>query len=195
MQEINIMPHQYEPFNGDGFVCREFLKFKEHYAVKKVIETGSALGGTTKWLCENFDEVHTIEICKQYSDVMLERCKGFNNLTLHSGDSSEKIKEAIQENNIPYTLFFLDAHWGDFCPLQQELKVIAELCEKPIIVIHDFLVPNSKTLGFDSYKGQDFTYQWLRGLFHEIYKTGFNYRYNNDKESEGAKRGLIYITP
>ena len=62
----------------------------------------------------------------------------------------------------------------------------------PIIVIHDFKT-NNPELGYDSYNGNDFCFDWIENHIKKIYPNGFDYYYNT--EAVGAKRGLIYITP
>jgi len=190
-----IMPNQLKGFNGDTFVCEEFLKLKEQFNIKRITETGTALAGTTKWFCENFDEVHTIEINQTYYDIAKDRCKEFENLTMHLGSSEDLIQEAILSNNLRFSAFFLDAHWGGHCPLEQELTKIGELCTDPIIAIHDFKVPDDEAMGFDSINGQPFTYEWLKPYFDKIYPNGYDHYYNSDQKSTEIKRGVIYLTP
>jgi len=90
-------------------------------------------------------------------------------------------------------LFFLDAHWDDYCPLLDELKLIADNNLEPVIAIHDFKVPDCPLLGFDSYKGQDYDFDWIKPSIEKIYPDGYVVEYNN--EAEGAKRGVIFIYP
>ena len=56
-------------------------------------------------------------------------------------------------------------------------------------------VPGSKKLGYDSYNGQSFTYEWLKEDLDAIYDKKYSYFYNNDIDSEGAMRGIIYVFP
>jgi hypothetical protein len=89
-------------------------------------------------------------------------------------------------------LLFLDAHWEASCPLLDELAAIAESGMKPIIAIHDFKVPN-KDFGFDSYNGQDYTWDWIAPSIEKIYGKDFKHYYNT--VAEGAKRGCVFIEP
>ena len=66
---------------------------------------------------------------------------------------------------------------------------------KPVITIHDFYVPGSKNLGYDTYNNQSFTYEWIKEDLDLIYENNYSYFYNNDIDSEGSKRGIIYIFP
>jgi len=94
-------------------------------------------------------------------------------------------------------LIFLDAHWGENCPLQKELEVIADRSKKkPIIAIHDFKIPGKPEYGYDSYQGQDFTFEWLEPWFDLIYGKGqYEHFYNTGIVEESAKRGIIFLVP
>lgn len=180
-------------YEGDEFVHGEIKKLVEKFNVNLIIETGTFLGSTTKRLAE-FCPVITFEVMEENYNKAVENCRPLTNIYLHLKDSIEGLKE-IFYNNPPQTstLFFLDAHWWDACPLLDELKVIAENGIKPVIIIHDWKVPGRPDLGFDSYKGQDFTFEWIEQSLKNIYGDNFSYHYNN--EAAGAKRGLIYIYP
>jgi hypothetical protein len=206
MTEPILMPFQDLPFNGDTFVQAEFLKLKEKFNIDRVIETGSCLYSTTKWLGENFESVKTIEINEDYSKYGIHKVKDMPNVTAIVGISSvEWLNQvaSVYESN-PYIihnflhLFFLDAHWGDDCPLLQELEAISKLrtTQKPVIVIHDFKVPNEPTLGYDSIHSQAFEFDWIKPKLEMIYGVdGYDYYYNTDATATEIKRGLIYITP
>jgi hypothetical protein len=60
------------------------------------------------------------------------------------------------------TLFFLDAHWYNYCPLLDELAVIARHRLRPaVIAIHDFVTGHPDQLGYDCYQSQPFTLEWI----------------------------------
>ena len=205
MNEPNLMPFQDQPFNGDTFVQAEFLKLKDKFNIDRVIETGSCLYSTTKWLGENFESVKTIEINEDYSKYGIHKVKDMPNVTAIVGVSSvEWLNQvaSVYESN-PYIihnflhLFFLDAHWEENCPLLEELEAISKLrtTQKPVIVIHDFKVPN-QNLGYDTYNGQPFELDWIKSKLEMIYGVdGYDYYYNSEETSTEIKRGLIYITP
>ena len=187
----NLMPFQLESFNGDYFVKEEFLKIKEKYDVKNVVETGTCLGSSTIFFTENFENVHSIEINSEYLNIAKERNPKAN----YYLGSSDIVLPSIISSLVGKTVFFLDAHWEKHCPLLNELDCIASMTEKPIIVIHDFFVPNSN-LGYDTYYGQAFDFQWIKEKLDSIYgRENYEYFYNSDEKSTEVKRGLIYITP
>jgi hypothetical protein len=206
MTEPILMPFQDLPFNGDTFVQAEFLKLKEKFNIDRVIETGSCLYSTTKWLGENFESVKTIEINQEYAEYGMHKVKDMPNVKAIVGISSvdwlnqvASVYESDHTTILDFKhLFFLDAHWGDDCPLLQELEAISKLrtTQKPVIVIHDFKVPNEPTLGYDSIHSQAFEFDWIKPKLEMIYGVdGYDYYYNTDATATEIKRGLIYITP
>lgn len=195
INEPMLMPFQNMPFNGDVFVKEEILFLKDKFNIKRIVETGTFFGYTSKWMSENFEMVFTIEINPEYSKFAKNRFSNKNNIILKEGSSIDMLPKIISECN-DNTLIFLDAHWNEFCPLKEELRIIGESKLKPVIAIHDFLVPNNPRLGYDNYNGQPFVFEWLQKDFDNIYgKNNYEYYYNSEQKSSGAKRGVIYVIP
>ena len=192
-----LMANQWEPFNGDGYVCGEFLKLKERFNITTVVETGTCLGSTCLWFSRNFDRVITIESNIEYLNVAHKRFKdeALKNIKTELGDSSYVLYPVLMEEKVmDDTIFFLDAHWANHCPLKQELEAIHFAGLKPVIAIHDFKVPDNNELGFDSYHGQDFDLEWIMPELDLIYgEDGWIHYYNSQEFTSGAKRGIIYI--
>lgn len=184
-----------KPFNGDKYIEKTFLKLKNRYNIKNIVETGTFEGGTTVFLSQNFDKVFSIECNFEFYSKALINIKNANTSPCLLLGNSEDVLPLIREELNNNTIFYLDAHWYENCPLKKELSLIKEFNLKPIIAIHDFYVPGSSTLGYDSYNNQPFTYDWLKDDFDNIYDKKYSYFYNNDLYSDGAKRGIIYIIP
>jgi hypothetical protein len=201
MQEIpTLMPFQLTPFNGCTFIQEEFLKLKKKFNISTVIETGTCLAGTTIWLAQNFDRVFTVEVNKTWLKIAINRIEAAavgDKVKAYLGKSEQVVDDIIKlytlANNV---IFFCDAHWSEACPLQDELRAIAQNKLKPCICIHDWYVPNEPELGYDIYAGQPFTYEWIKPNLDEIYGVdNYDYYYNSSERATGAKRGIIYITP
>ena len=183
------------PFNGDSFIANNFLKLKQRFNVENIVETGTYEGNTAIFLARNFKNVFTIECNEEIIKKANDNIKNANvNVNLIFGKSEEVLELVLSkiDNN---TIFYLDAHWYGHCPLKNELNSIKKFNLKPVIAIHDFYVPGSKNLGYDVYNNQSFTYEWIKEDLDLIYENNYSYFYNNDIDSEGAKRGIIYIFP
>lgn len=196
-----LMPFQDQPFNGDVFVCEEFLALKKQYNLNAAVETGSCLYSTTLWLSENFEKVFTVEINPEYAKHGVAKVTGKDNVKAVIGaDSVDFIKTELtpdltEEDRV---IFFLDAHWGNNCPLLDELGAISllKLNQPPLIVIHDFCNPSDNSLGYDSYNGQPFVYEWIQDsveMLAQSFRTNYKHFYNT--EATGARRGVVYIYP
>ena len=191
MSVFNNFIFEDEPFAGDVIAEYEFIKLKKKFDIKNVVETGSYVFSTTLWFCENFDLVYTYENNESFYSVGVDKVKTLTNVRAYLENSIsglQKLKDKIPEP----TVFFLDAHWGAYCPLLDELDIISTLNTTPIIVIHDFKT-NNPELGFDRYDENDFCFEWIENHIKKIYPNGFDYYYNT--QAVGAKRGIIYITP
>lgn len=198
MTEPILMPYQDRPFNGDHFIESEFISLRDRFNITTAIETGTCLGYTTLWLAKNFDRVYTIELNKPYCDIARSKFLQYPNITSIHGNSEDVLKYLKIDNNGLWSrvIFFLDAHWGNQCPLLKELYAIYQLGLLPVIAIHDFNVPG-EGLGFDSFKGQPFDLNMIRRSLKQIYGSDENYKYyyNSLPKSSGAQRGIIYIYP
>jgi len=192
------MPFQDLPFNGDGHVCREFLRLKEKYRLNTAVETGSCLYSTTKWLGDNFGKVHTIEISEEYSRHGIHKIADMPKVTAHIGDSVEHlIRLSSVLGKKDRAIFFLDAHWGDNCPLLAEMDALTKmrLAIPPVVAIHDFYTGDER-FGWDEYNGQRFDYGWIEPKVKALEEAfGCKYEHHYNTEAENGMRGLIYITP
>lgn len=199
-----LMPFQELPFNGDTFVEQEFLKLRDKFGIRTIVELGTCLGSSTLWMAKHFDRVFTIEINREYRDIACDRF-GVDahraDVWSFLGDTVNILPKLFTEESEPETIrepfiLFIDSHWGDNVPMLQELEIIAQTKIKPVIVIHDFKVPNQPGLGFDEYKGQAFDWEYIFEAIQKIYGGRvFSHHCNSEEKSAGAKRGVIYIYP
>jgi hypothetical protein len=193
-----LMPFQELPFNGDSFVCKDFIKLKDKYNLNVAVETGSCLYSTTKWLGQNFANVHTIELSEEYSRHGIHKVAGMLNVHTNIGDSVSFLNRMVDVlTPDDKCIFFLDAHWGQNCPLLEELDVLTRVKTNlaPVIAIHDFFTGDEK-LGWDEYNGQRFDYAWIEPKVKALelaHNCTYHHFYNT--ESENGMRGLIYLVP
>lgn len=181
-------------FEGDVFLKARFEQLIADHKIDKVIETGSYRGCTTRELANMAHTVFSVEVVEENFRAALLECFGFKNVTIVKGSSEKVLPSLIENAPTENTLFFLDAHWQQYNPLLDELKVIASFGLKPVIIIHDFKVPGRPELGFDSYAGQDYDFAWIKKDVEGIYGVdGYNTEYNT--EATGAKRGVIVLSP
>lgn len=186
------------PFNRDTFLHAEIARLIGKWHVQVAFETGTYHGYTTlalSLLCEltytvEINELHFARACAFFDGI------GERGQIISDCGSSQVILEAnLAELSGKRTLFYLDAHWGHYWPLLDELKAIAKLdAPPPVIAIHDFKVPGRPDLGFDSYDGQDLELAYIEKSLKAIYgDEGYDFHYNSI--AIGAHRGVIFIEP
>lgn len=190
-------------FEGDGIMLNKCKSIVEDNNIKTVIETGTFLGGTTKVMSEWADKVYSIEINRPNFDKASKYLSDTKNVSLLFGNSDTELDKLLGSlfplktekflgKKYEPVFFFLDAHFYDYNPLLSELRVISKYHLNPFIAIHDFKVPNHPELGFDSYAGQDYDFDWIKKGVEQVYGSSYKVEYNSD--AEGAKRGIIYLS-
>lgn len=188
-----LMPFQDQPFNGDTFAIKKFLELRDKFVIKTAIELGTCVGGTTRWLSQNFEKVIGIEIMPEYLAVAFERVGlSESDVTFYEGSTVDWLPKILKDITEP-VIMFVDSHWGQFNPLLRELEIIAEHNLKPVLVIHDFLVPGQPSLGFDTYENIVYEWKWIELSIEKIYGKDYVMEYNS--KATGAKRGIVYIYP
>jgi predicted O-methyltransferase YrrM len=125
--------------------------------ITSFIETGTYLGASTKYVASIKPDlpIFSCEIQKKFFIVSKIRLRKFKNIRLYLGSSPIFLQELINSNflgNLP--LFFLDAHWYDYWPLEDEIKIITSSIAKAIIIIDDFEVPGRPEFNFDIYNSK-----------------------------------------
>jgi hypothetical protein len=121
---------------GEGIDCPRIL-----------VETGTYLGHGIEQGLGHFDEIHSIELVEQFANRAAETFAAHSEVTIHWGDSAEKVLELSPHLNEP-VLFYLDAHYSggstaygrtedEGCPVLRELEVLARRPEKDVVIIDD----------------------------------------------------------
>lgn len=196
-KHINLMPFQWEPFNGDMYLKNEILHLRNKFYIPLAIELGTCLGSSTIFLSGYFNEVITSEINPEFALIANERFteRNLDNITLYAEDSRSALPVMLPTD--VSVLIFIDSHWGSSNPLLEELDIIAHIGNKNVVLaIHDFKVPGHPELGWDEYPQENIVYEWswIESRIDKIYGKG-NYNFYYNSEAVGAKRGVVFIEP
>lgn len=186
-----------EPFNDDCFLHAEIARLIGKWDVEIAVETGTNQGYSAWALSLLCPKVYTIEINREF----YESAAKFFGQAVVSGEivslwgSSPAVLQGIQaELTGKRVLFYLDAHWQEYWPLLDELKVISSLgVSDPIIVIHDFEVPGRPDMGYDSYGDAKLDWEYVARAVAEIFDEQPLVHYN--EVAAGANRGCCFIEP
>jgi len=191
-----------QAFMKDQHVWKEFLRLVKDFERDVIIETGTYIGQSTIDFCRLGIPVHTTEIRKDYQDKAKERTKEFDNVIYHLGDSAKIVKGLLPTlvNNKP--IMFLDSHWYGDNSLENELKTIAWFYNsrpknKPVLIFHDFKVPDRPEFGHDEFQGRPFEWSWVAPYINRIYGAGhFDHHYNSEIcPTASHNRGCLFVTP
>ncbi len=154
-------------FHGDNHLIAvvDYLVLE---GVEFFIETGSNVGSTLSFFsgkyphiqcfsCEPNDEAY--QKAKQNTDNN-SNVKVFNML------SQDFIKEIHDQYSFIYekkTLFWLDAHgYGFSWPLKEEIAFITKYFKNAFILIDDFKVPDKNMFGYDLYRDQECSFNYIK---------------------------------
>lgn len=160
-----------QPALSDKFLLEEILKLKEKFDSKVFFETGTWKGLSANIISKFFHKVYTYENNKSLFNEATKNNENNKNVILRFGNSVDGLRQDLKEEN-KNDIFFLDAHWDEYFPLLDELKVIEEKKIKPIILIHDFFTPDENgnpKYGYDTYGDRIIGHNLVKDYMDKIY--------------------------
>lgn len=137
------------PFSGCEYSKNLICKIIDEYNITQFVETGTFMGHTTQFIADHYPnmKIFTVEVNETYYRNVLNKFQKYSNIKINLGSSDEFLKN-FDNSKIP-TLYYLDAHWYESNPLNNELINIQNKSEgNDIIIIDDFKVPN-RSLSYD----------------------------------------------
>lgn len=143
----------FDGFHGDKINQQYVLKLISFFKTSSFLETGTWQGDTTGFVAAHNKRlpVFTCEINPNFFEHSRIRLKKFKNIKIFNQSSEQFIAksntDSLNIGNMP--LFYLDAHWYDYWPLLDELRVIIKNYSPVIILIDDFEVPGRPDYKFD----------------------------------------------
>jgi len=178
----------------DIFLYKELEKLLAIYQIDRIVETGTYLGWSANMLAKTGLPISTIEINPEFHEKAKDLNKNNSNISFYLGSSEKILDEIIENNTRENILFFLDAHWNDYWPILDELKIIKKKTNCPVVIIHDFFIPDGRggaVFGYDSYKGQPLDLNYVSEGITEIYSPNGCIHYCLDVSSIGAGSGIF----
>ena len=136
------------PFNFDIHKAYDFCTVIDHNNIDVIVETGCNAGDTTEFLAIRYPDkkIITCDIDYSYVNLAKIRLQKYNNVDVHEVSSEYLIKQVNHKSNI---IFYLDAHWGNYHPLKDELNNI----DKGYIMVDDFDI-GCANFQFDTYESK-----------------------------------------
>ncbi len=141
------------PFNGQERRIEAVREIFDRIQFRAILETGTYRATTTTFFRQVSDApIATIEADSRYYHYSRLRLLG-QRITVVRGDSASALRWLGQRE--PWkknpAFFYLDAHWLEALPLQEELDAVAEHWRDFVVVIDDFRVPGDAGYGYDDY--------------------------------------------
>ncbi len=116
-------------------------------------------------------QIHSVDVDAASYQSARQRFETNRNIQLHQQSSEQFLKKLLSQDYVGHTLFFLDAHWGKYWPLRDEIKVINQL-SRFVVIIDDFFVPGKSRpefphgdFGFDIYGRTILDWSYVRDAF------------------------------
>ena len=176
-QESNpIHPSAYQAFNGfhafnGSSRMASFVKYvSKGLSIINAFETGTFHASTTNFLANCFEKVHTIEIEPNLVAQAHQSLSIYPHVTCNLGSSKDSLESILNIYKQEPAFLYLDAHWGDYFPLRDELIQIASTHpDNCVIMIDDFKVPGRPDILYDQYPQGECSYEYIADLLPTIF--------------------------
>lgn len=184
--------------NGQRYRCLLVSEIIQKSSPAAIVETGTFLGMTTEWLASFQLPTYSCEAVGYNYGFAQARFAATPNVHLVHSDSrralasyldgplKSKLREPI--------LFYLDAHWFDDLPLDDEIRTIFAVCPHAIVLIDDFKVPDDAGYGYDDYGPNKVLDAGYLNPAIEQYDLVIRYPAIASNMESGAKRGCAVVT-
>ena len=182
------------PMNGQTARLELVRSILETCQIEQVIETGTYHGTTTEWFSQFGFPVFSAEFHPRWASFSKYRMANRSNVHIENSDSVHALERWSRDPDIVSrrTLFYLDAHWREHLPLQNELELISRKFNSWIAVIDDFNVPGDDGYGFDNYgAGRVLNMDYIRQC--KINNAAIFFPNVSSKWETGARRGSVVL--
>jgi len=184
-----------QPFNGQLMRFQTCVEVCQRFKPQIAIETGTFYGTTAVALSSLVSEhTFTIEINQEYANVAETYFKAIGldekRMTILRGNSSTEIVNVLSKvSKDSRVLVYLDAHWGEELPLQDELSALINWGGAFVAIIDDFYINDDNDFGFDSYGGIKLDLS----LIPKDFSGHLFFPSHQARQEYGARRGTCFL--
>jgi len=182
-----------KPFNGQSQRIKHTIRLVDSFKPTIAIETGTYYGTSTTFLSRLVSGVtYSIEANPKYFEYSKNRLANEKSrIQLVSGDSSLELPRILKA--IPTSsnriLSYLDAHWYENVPTQQELESLINWGGGWIAIIDDFEIASDPGYKYDKYEKVTVGLELIpKGKNLEVWISALGSEYET-----GAVRGTGYV--
>lgn len=187
--KAKVFPPKYR-LHGDPYLQKAFKLAGDSISASTVVETGTFLGNSTSLMAEQFPntKIYSSEIFDKHYKISSNRLSKYPNVKVIKKSSVDFLKELIEKGLLGKSpLFFLDAHWWNYWPLGDEMKLITNKSKSAVIIIDDFKVPGNPQFKYDVYKDIECSVDYIKPYMNKknSYKLVFP-KYNHKDFNEAG---------
>jgi hypothetical protein len=185
------------PFNGQPGRRALFDGIIKDCRAVAIVETGTYLGTTTEYLAGAGLPVFTVEGYRRNFGYSRTRLRRFPNVKVLLGDSRVVLKGLLETElagRLNETLFFyLDAHWDQDLPLNEEIELIFTHTDQAVVMVDDFEVPGDPGYAYDNYgPGMALNADYIAGSLSRFGLTAY-YPALASAQEGGIRRGCVTL--
>lgn len=108
------------------------LALKAKHGINDFVETGTLVGHTAQWAAAHFHKVTTVDVCEDgRATEILNVIANVRQIVM---DSSAFLESAPPDQP---TLFWLDAHTNETCPVMTEIALVNRSALRHVILVDD----------------------------------------------------------
>lgn len=178
-----------QPLNGQRIRRQTIEALLDAFAPDAIVETGTFLGWTARYLASHGIPVYTVELRPANYHIAKRALRRYPNVTAICGDSVEALRWLDDRSRTARPFLYLDAHWEERVPLDEELELAFERWRDALVVIDDFYVPHDPAYGYDVYANRPFALE----RFDIPAGTAVAYPAAPAAEETGFRRGAVYL--
>jgi hypothetical protein len=182
-------------FNGQRCRKRIFADIISAIPIDGIVETGTWVGNTTGYMATTARKpIYSCELSPRFHALSKMRLRELQGLHLEQCDSRRFLEKLSRGDVARKSVFFyLDAHWYEDLPLNEEVGIIANHWREFVIMIDDFKVPDDPGYGYDDYgPGKALTIDLLIPLA-EKHHFGVYFPAARSSEETGGCRGCVVL--
>jgi hypothetical protein len=176
----------------EDFILKEIFKFiGDKFKVTSIVETGTFLGHTTKFLANAFlnKKIYTCELLKSNYIRAKKNLKKNINVRVFNADSTYFLNKISLSLLGKRPLFYLDAH-GEGCPIEKEISFIFEKFKTAIIIIDDFKI-NNDIFQFNTYEEKEISINLISSNKNKKSKYNLLYPHYTEKDAFRGNEGNL----
>lgn len=180
------------PFNKQTFRKRMADDLLTRIRPVAIIETGTHIGNTSQYFATKGAPLYGIEFNEILHAIAAIRLNHLPHVEMIQGNSVDVLKMCRFGDDQGVVFFYLDAHWYNNLPLNEEMLLVTHNYRRFVVMIDDFHVHDDPDYGFDVYPGiGSLSLPYLRNVIREEF--GYYYPACRGADEDSIRRGTIII--